>query len=80
MCVCVSLSSLQSEVRVAVHVDPKDGSQYLYRVVLRFINPHSAAVAGSIKATNTRGAAGKAACDDQSALISNQNVKTNPSC
>ncbi|XP_008332400.1 laminin subunit alpha-3 isoform X3 [Cynoglossus semilaevis] len=52
------MSPAQSEVRVAVHVDPKDGSQYLYRVVLRFINPHSAAVAGSIKATNTRGAAG----------------------
>ncbi|KAM7379372.1 hypothetical protein PAMP_004930 [Pampus punctatissimus] len=54
----LSLSSLQSEVRVTVHVDPKDGRQHLFRVVLRFTNPSSKSVNGSIKTTNNRGTAG----------------------
>ncbi|XP_058487895.1 laminin subunit alpha-3-like isoform X2 [Solea solea] len=45
------MSPAQSEVRVTVHVDPKEG-QPLFRVVLRFINPGSTSVTGSIKATN----------------------------
>lgn len=65
---CVPLLSLQSEVRVTVHVDPKDGRQHLFRVVLRFTNPSSTSVRGSIKATNNRGTAGKAASDIESAL------------
>ncbi|CAJ1072333.1 laminin subunit alpha-3-like [Xyrichtys novacula] len=52
------MSPAQSEVRVTVHVDPKDGRQHLFRVVLRFTNPTSTSVTGSIKATNNRGAAG----------------------
>ncbi|XP_047444954.1 laminin subunit alpha-3-like isoform X2 [Mugil cephalus] len=52
------MSPAQSEVRVTVHVDPKDGGQHLFRVVLRFINPSSSSVTGSIKAANNRGAAG----------------------
>uniref|UniRef100_UPI0037E92AE9 laminin subunit alpha-3-like n=1 Tax=Semicossyphus pulcher TaxID=241346 RepID=UPI0037E92AE9 len=52
------MSPAQSEVRVTVHVDPKDGRQHLYRVVLRFTNPSGSSVTGSIKATNNRGAAG----------------------
>ncbi|XP_073347774.1 laminin subunit alpha-3-like [Pagrus major] len=52
------MSPAQSEVRVTVHVDPKDGRQHLFRVVLRFSNPSSTSVTGSIKATNNRGAAG----------------------
>ncbi|KAF0046927.1 hypothetical protein F2P81_000560 [Scophthalmus maximus] len=55
---CVSLSPLQSEVRVTVHVDPKEGTQHLFRVVLRFINTGSTSVTGSVKATNNRGTAG----------------------
>lgn len=65
---CVSLSSLQSEVRVTVHVDPKDGRQHLFRVILRFTNPSKTSVTGSIRATNNRGTAGKAASDIESAL------------
>ncbi|XP_041847231.1 laminin subunit alpha-3-like [Melanotaenia boesemani] len=52
------MSPAQNEVRVTVHVDPKDGRQNLFRVVLRFINPSSISVTGSIKATNNRGTAG----------------------
>ncbi|XP_029970340.1 laminin subunit alpha-3-like isoform X2 [Salarias fasciatus] len=52
------MSPAQSEVRVTVHVDPKDGRQHLYRVLLRFINPRSSSVTGSIQATSTRGTAG----------------------
>ncbi|XP_038586954.1 laminin subunit alpha-3-like [Micropterus salmoides] len=52
------MSPAQSEVRVTVHVDPKDRRQHFFRVVLRFTNPSSASVTGSIKATNNRGAAG----------------------
>ncbi|XP_044075989.1 laminin subunit alpha-3-like isoform X2 [Siniperca chuatsi] len=52
------MSPAQSEVRVTVHVDPKDGRQHLFRVVLRFTNPSSTSVTGSIKATNSRGTAG----------------------
>ncbi|XP_062285798.1 laminin subunit alpha-3-like isoform X1 [Scomber scombrus] len=52
------LSSVQSEVRVTVHVDPKDGRQHLFRVVLRFTNPSSSSMTGRIKATSTRGTAG----------------------
>ncbi|XP_044224545.1 laminin subunit alpha-3-like isoform X2 [Thunnus albacares] len=52
------MSSAQSEVRVTVHVDPKDGRQHLFHVVLRFTNPSSTSVTGSIKATNARGTAG----------------------
>ncbi|GLD51077.1 laminin subunit alpha-3 isoform X4 [Lates japonicus] len=52
------MSPAQSEVRVTVHVEPNEGRQHLFRVVLRFINPSSTSVTGSIKATNNRGAAG----------------------
>ncbi|XP_029308567.1 LOW QUALITY PROTEIN: laminin subunit alpha-3-like [Cottoperca gobio] len=52
------MSPAQSEVKVTVHVDPKDEKQQLYRVVLRFTNPSSTSVTGSIKATNNRGTAG----------------------
>ncbi|XP_070830251.1 laminin subunit alpha-3-like [Chaetodon trifascialis] len=52
------MSLAQSEVKVTVHVDPKDGRQHLFRVVLRFTNPSSTSVTGSIKATNNRGTAG----------------------
>ncbi|XP_030015975.1 laminin subunit alpha-3-like isoform X2 [Sphaeramia orbicularis] len=52
------MSPAQNEVRVTVHVDPKDERQQLFRVVLRFTNPSSAVVTGSIKATNHRGTAG----------------------
>ncbi|XP_026168530.1 laminin subunit alpha-3-like isoform X2 [Mastacembelus armatus] len=52
------MSPAQSEARVTVHVDPKDEQQHLFRVVLRFINPSSTSVAGSIKVTNNRGTAG----------------------
>lgn len=69
---CVSLSSLQNEVRVTVHVDPKAGTQHLYRVVLRFTNPGSASVTGSIKATNNRGTEGKAASHIESAPTCHQ--------
>uniref|UniRef100_A0A7N6F819 Laminin subunit alpha 3 n=1 Tax=Anabas testudineus TaxID=64144 RepID=A0A7N6F819_ANATE len=41
------MSPAQSEVRVSVHVDPKDGRQHLFRVVLRFINPSRTSVTGS---------------------------------
>uniref|UniRef100_A0A8D3DAP7 Laminin subunit alpha 3 n=1 Tax=Scophthalmus maximus TaxID=52904 RepID=A0A8D3DAP7_SCOMX len=49
------MSPAQSEVRVTVHVDPKEGTQHLFRVVLRFINTGSTSVTGSVKATNNRG-------------------------
>ncbi|XP_041659948.1 laminin subunit alpha-3-like isoform X2 [Cheilinus undulatus] len=52
------MSPAQSEVRVTVHVDPKDGSQHLHRVVLRFTNPSGTSGTSSIKATNNRGTAG----------------------
>ncbi|XP_028282768.1 laminin subunit alpha-3-like isoform X2 [Parambassis ranga] len=52
------MSPAESEVRVSVHVDPNDGRQHLFRVVLRFINPSSSSVTGSIRATNNRGTAG----------------------
>ncbi|XP_055359510.1 laminin subunit alpha-3-like isoform X2 [Betta splendens] len=52
------MSRAQSEVRVAVHVDPKEGRQRLFRVVLRFINPSGAGVTCSIRAANNRDAAG----------------------
>ncbi|XP_026231324.1 laminin subunit alpha-3 isoform X2 [Anabas testudineus] len=52
------MSPAQSEVRVSVHVDPKDGRQHLFRVVLRFINPSRTSVTGSIRATNNIGTAG----------------------
>ncbi|XP_042353016.1 laminin subunit alpha-3-like [Plectropomus leopardus] len=52
------MSPAQSEVRVTVHVDPKDEKQHLFRVVLRFTNPSNTIVTGSIKATNNRGAEG----------------------
>ncbi|XP_040910690.1 laminin subunit alpha-3-like isoform X2 [Toxotes jaculatrix] len=52
------MSPAQSEVRVTVHVDPKEAREHLFRVVLRFINPGSTSVTGSIKATNNRGTAG----------------------
>ncbi|XP_071346604.1 laminin subunit alpha-3-like isoform X2 [Trachinotus anak] len=52
------MSPAQSEVRVTVHVDPKEETHHLFRVVLRFINPSSTSVTGSIKATNNRGTAG----------------------
>ncbi|XP_061588324.1 laminin subunit alpha-3-like isoform X2 [Cololabis saira] len=53
------MSPAQSEVRVIVHVDPKDGRQNLFRVVLRFVNPSSVSVTGSIDATSNRGIPGK---------------------
>lgn len=46
-----------------MHVDPKDGRQNLFRVVLQFINPSSISVSGSIKATHSRGISGEAASD-----------------
>ncbi|XP_070700517.1 laminin subunit alpha-3-like [Pempheris klunzingeri] len=52
------MSPAQSDVRVTVHVDPKDEKQHLFRVVLRFTNPSSTSVTGSIRATNNRGTAG----------------------
>ncbi|KAM4551973.1 laminin subunit alpha-3-like isoform 1-T1 [Odontesthes bonariensis] len=52
------MSPAQSDVRVTVHVDPQDGRQNLFRVVLRFINLNRVSVTGSIKATNIRGTAG----------------------
>ncbi|XP_029380661.1 laminin subunit alpha-3-like isoform X2 [Echeneis naucrates] len=52
------MSPAQNEVRVTVHVDPREGRQDLFRVVLRFINPSSTSVTGSINATNNRGTAG----------------------
>ncbi|XP_072297637.1 laminin subunit alpha-3-like [Eucyclogobius newberryi] len=52
------MSPAQNEVKVSVHVEPKDESQQLFRLVLRFINPSSSTVAGRIRATNTRGTAG----------------------
>ncbi|XP_023282957.1 laminin subunit alpha-3 [Seriola lalandi dorsalis] len=52
------MSPAQSEIRVTVHVEPKEGTQHLFRVVLRFINPSSTSVTGSIKATKSRGTAG----------------------
>ncbi|KAM6919501.1 laminin subunit alpha-3-like [Lycodopsis pacificus] len=52
------MSPAQSEVRVTVHVDRKDEKQHLFHVVLRFTNPSSTSVTGSIKATNNRGTAG----------------------
>ncbi|XP_051258985.1 LOW QUALITY PROTEIN: laminin subunit alpha-3-like [Dicentrarchus labrax] len=52
------MSPAQSEVRVTVHVDPKDERHHLFRVVLRFTNPSSTSVTGSIKATNNRGTEG----------------------
>ncbi|XP_061878635.1 laminin subunit alpha-3-like isoform X1 [Entelurus aequoreus] len=53
------LSPAQSDVRVTVHVDPRDARQNLFRVVLRFTNPSSTSVTGSIKATNNRGNAAR---------------------
>ncbi|XP_027877262.1 laminin subunit alpha-3 isoform X1 [Xiphophorus couchianus] len=53
------MSPAQSEARVTVHVDPKEGRQNFFHVVLRFINPNSVSVTGSIKATNSRGTAGE---------------------
>nr|XP_054596449.1 laminin subunit alpha-3 isoform X2 [Nothobranchius furzeri] len=52
------MSPAQSDVRVTVHVDVKDGRQNLFRVVLRFINPNSISVTGNIKATDNRHSAG----------------------
>lgn len=52
------MSPAQTEVRVTVHVEPKDGRQHLFRVVLRFSNPSSIRVTASIKATNNRGTPG----------------------
>ncbi|KAM4557143.1 laminin subunit alpha-3-like [Fundulus diaphanus] len=53
------MSPAQSEARVTVHVDPKEGRQNFFHVVLRFINPNSVSVTGSITATNSRGTAGE---------------------
>ncbi|PWA25274.1 hypothetical protein CCH79_00005330 [Gambusia affinis] len=53
------MSPAQSEARVTVHVDPKKGRQNFFHVVLRFINPNSVSVTGSIEATNSRGTAGE---------------------
>ncbi|KAM9323132.1 laminin subunit alpha-3-like [Pholidichthys leucotaenia] len=52
------MSPAQSEVKVTVHVESRGDRQHFFRVVLRFINPGSASVTGSIKATNNRGTAG----------------------
>ncbi|XP_062260014.1 laminin subunit alpha-3-like [Platichthys flesus] len=52
------MSPAQSDIRVAVHVDPREGRQHLFRVVLRFINPRNSSVTGSIRATDNRGPAG----------------------
>ncbi|XP_059201052.1 laminin subunit alpha-3-like [Centropristis striata] len=52
------MSPAQREVRITVHVDPKDGRQHLFRVVLRFTNPSSTSVTGSIKATDNKDSAG----------------------
>ncbi|XP_014845866.1 PREDICTED: laminin subunit alpha-3-like isoform X1 [Poecilia mexicana] len=53
------MSPAQSEARVTVHVDPKEGRQHFFHAVLRFINPNSVSVTGSIRATNSRGTAGE---------------------
>ncbi|XP_062413741.1 laminin subunit alpha-3-like isoform X1 [Pungitius pungitius] len=52
------MSPAQSEVRVTVNVERKGEGQHLFRVVVRFTNPTSTSVTGSIAATNNRGAAG----------------------
>lgn len=52
---------MQSEVRVTMHVDPSDGRQRLFRLVLRFSNPSSASVTGSVEAASSSGATGEAA-------------------
>lgn len=63
-----------------MHVDPKDGRQHLFRVVLRFINPSRTSVTGSIRATNNIGTAGKLASDNELALTCHHHViKSNPS-
>uniref|UniRef100_A0A8C9ZMT2 Laminin subunit alpha 3 n=1 Tax=Sander lucioperca TaxID=283035 RepID=A0A8C9ZMT2_SANLU len=49
------MSPAQSEVRVTVHVDPKDERQHLFRVVLRFTNPSSTSVTGNISACCSSG-------------------------
>ncbi|KAM4728827.1 laminin subunit alpha-3-like isoform 2-T2 [Anableps anableps] len=53
------MSPAQSEARVTVHVDPKEGQQNFFHVVLRFFNSNSVSVTGSIKAINSRGTAGE---------------------
>lgn len=76
----VSFSSLQSEVRVTLHVDQREGMENLFRVVLRFINPSRTSVTGSIKAIDNRGTAGKVASDPESAFtFHHRTVKSNPS-
>uniref|UniRef100_A0A669D8V4 Laminin subunit alpha 3 n=1 Tax=Oreochromis niloticus TaxID=8128 RepID=A0A669D8V4_ORENI len=50
------MSPAQTEVRVTVHVEPKDGRQHLFRVVLRFSNPSS--TLSDIKAICARCSAG----------------------
>lgn len=57
---------MQSEVRVTMHVDPSDGRQRLFRLVLRFSNPSSASVTGSVEAASSSGAAGEAVSCRQS--------------
>ncbi|XP_055007957.1 laminin subunit alpha-3 [Boleophthalmus pectinirostris] len=52
------MSPAQNEIKVSVHVDPRDESQQFFRVVLRFINPSSSTVTGHVKATNSWGTAG----------------------
>ncbi|XP_075877558.1 laminin subunit alpha-3-like isoform X2 [Nelusetta ayraudi] len=52
------MSPAQSEVRVTMHVDPSDGRQRLFRLVLRFSNPSSASVTGSVEAASSSGATG----------------------
>ncbi|XP_060941018.1 laminin subunit alpha-3-like isoform X2 [Limanda limanda] len=52
------MSPAQSDVRVTVHVEPREGRQHLFRVVLRFINPSNTSVTGSVRAANNRGTAG----------------------
>ncbi|KAM8850161.1 laminin subunit alpha-3-like isoform 2-T2 [Spinachia spinachia] len=52
------MSPAQSEVRVTVNVERRAQGPHLFRVVLRFTNPTSTSVTGSIAATNNRDAAG----------------------
>ncbi|KAM8839447.1 laminin subunit alpha-3-like isoform 1-T1 [Synchiropus picturatus] len=51
------LSPAQSEVRVSVHVDLKEATDGLFRVVLRFTNPTGTSVTGNVKVANNRGGA-----------------------
>ena len=58
---CVSPLSLQSDVRVKVHVEGREARESWYRLVLRYSNPSGSSVTGTVEATGIRAAPGKAA-------------------